>query len=252
MQKLKIYINHITKTKGRFNMSTITTLVSYLREFNCVSILIRLLLAVILGGLIGIERSKSGRAAGLRTHILVCLGATVASMTGIYIGNELGGDVSRIAAQVVSGIGWLGAGTILVKNNATVTGLTTAACVWAVGTIGIAIGYGFYEAAIVGVLLIAFITTTLNTLDSKLRHNMKEISVYVEFANAKQLNSTLAAIKKIGVEIENVALEKTKTNTQDGVGAELAIHINKNQDIDSFVETLNHIENVKFAIRTTY
>ena len=235
-------------------MNVFKDLIAYLSDFNQVSVVFRLLLSIFLGGLIGIERSKSGRAAGLRTHVLVCLGATIASMTGLYIDEAYGnaGDVTRIAAQVISGVGFVSAGTILVRNQAVVTGLTTAACVWAVGTIGIAIGYGFYEAAIIGVLLIVFITTTLNALDSKLRHNMKEVAVYVEFVGTKQLNSSLEEIKNMGVEIESVALARAKTNSQDSVGAELAIHINKNQDVDAFVEKLNNIDNVKFAVRTTY
>ena len=175
-------------------------------------------------------------------------------MTGLYIDSVYGGtgDITRIAAQVISGIGFLGAGTILVKNKTTVTGLTTSACVWVVGAIGIAIGYGFYEAAIIGALFIVFITTTLNALDSKLRRNMKEIVVYVEFVDAKSINTTLSAINGDGVEIESVSLEKTKTNSLDGIGAELTIHINKNKDFDTFVRKLNDIENVQFAIRTTY
>lgn len=234
-------------------MTNVMIMVSFLRELNYVSIALRLFLAVILGGLVGIERSKSGRAAGLRTHILVCLGATIAAMTGVYINQVYGsGDVSRIAAQVISGIGFISAGTILIKNKSVVIGLTTAACVWAVGTIGIAIGYGFYEAAIIGVLLIVFITKTLNALDSKLRHNMKEMAVYIEFANTSYLNNTLSAIKSMGVEIENISLEKTKTNAENGIGAELQIHINKNKDFDAFIEQLNKIENIVFAIRTLY
>jgi putative Mg2+ transporter-C (MgtC) family protein len=230
----------------------ITTIAEYLRDFNMASIIVRLLLAVLLGGLIGMERSKVGRAAGLRTHILVCLGAAIASMTGLYLNKMVGGDASRIAAQVISGIGVVSAGSIMIRHKSTIIGLTTAACVWAVGTVGIAIGYGFYEAAIVGVLLIMFITTTLNALDSRLRHNMKEVSVYIEFVDSKYINTTLSAIKEIGVEIETVSVEKTKTSAQNGIGACLLIHINKNKDINAFMEQLNKIENIEFAIRTTY
>jgi putative Mg2+ transporter-C (MgtC) family protein len=227
-------------------------IIEYLRDFNAISIIVRLSLAVLLSGLIGIERSKSGRAAGLRTHILVCLGSTIASMTGLYINKMVGGDASRIAAQVISGIGVVSAGSIMVRHKSTIIGLTTAACVWAVGTVGIAIGYGFYEAAIIGVLLIIFITTTLNALDSRLRHNMKEISVYIEFIDSKRINTTISMIKGIGVEIETVSVEKTKTSSQNGIGASLLIHINKKKDIDAFIEQLNKIDNVEFAIRTTY
>ena len=104
-------------------------------------ILIRTFLAVIIGGLIGSERARHGRAAGMRTHILVCLGACLTSMISIYAALYLGstGDLTRISAQVISGIGFLGAGMIILKNNNVITGLTTAAGVWTTSVIGIAL-----------------------------------------------------------------------------------------------------------------
>lgn len=233
-------------------MEIIATL-KYLQEFNTVSVLVRLLLAIVLGGFIGLERSKNGRAAGLRTHILVCLGATIASMTGVYINSYYGaGDVSRIAAQVISGIGFVSAGTILVRNKSHVVGLTTAACIWAVGTIGIAIGYGFYEAAVIGALLMFFVTSVLNALDSKLRHDMKEVSIYIECIEAKLLNATLSSIKEMGVEIETVSLSKAQSNLSNCVGVEVVLHISKKKDVNAFIAQLNELENIHFAVRTTY
>ncbi len=93
------------------------------------STVLRSLAAVVIGGLIGSERARHGRAAGMRTHILVCLGACMTSMTSMFVSDSLGnnGDVFRIPAQVVSGIGFLGAGMIILKNNNMITGLTTAA-----------------------------------------------------------------------------------------------------------------------------
>lgn len=133
-----------------------------LRELNIWSVIVRILLALILGGCIGLERGYHGRAAGLRTHILVCLGAALAAMTGVYEVKVLGfsADPLRVAAQVISGIGFLGVGTIIVRNRSQVTGLTTAAGLWATGSIGIAIGIGFYIAAILA-FLIVFLTITL-------------------------------------------------------------------------------------------
>jgi putative Mg2+ transporter-C (MgtC) family protein len=218
-----------------------------------VSVIVRLFLAILLSGLIGMERSKVGRAAGLRTHILVCLGATIASMTGLYINSYYGsGDATRIAAQVISGISFLGAGTILVKNKSIVTGLTTSACIWVVGTIGIAVGYGFYEAAVLGAFLIFFITKAFSSLDTKLRHNMKEVLIYVEFISSKSLNETLSKMKNLGIEIENVKLVQSKTHIQDGIGADMVIHVNKNKYVDDLMEQINDLDNVKFSIVTSW
>lgn len=126
-------------------------------------ILIRLLLATILGGIIGFERESRGRAAGFRTHILVCIGSALIMMTSMYIFEIYKGvasiDPGRIAAQVVTGIGFLGAGTIL-QSGATVRGLTTAASLWAVAGIGLAIGCGFYFASFTTTVLV-FITLVI-------------------------------------------------------------------------------------------
>ena len=113
-------------------------------------IVIRLLLAMLLGGLVGLEREAAGKAAGLRTHHLVCVGSALVMMTSIFLFETYKGqaevDPSRLAAQVISGIGFLGAGTII-QSGANVKGLTTAASLWAVATVGLAVGCGFIKAA---------------------------------------------------------------------------------------------------------
>ena len=123
-------------------------------------ILVKLGLCFLSGGLIGLERGRHGRSAGMRTHILVCLGATLAAMLDLYVNGLLDSDGTRIAAQVVTGIGFLGAGVILVKRDLTVTGLTTAAGLWATSIIGLAYGFGYFEAALVATLLL-LVTTML-------------------------------------------------------------------------------------------
>ena len=137
-------------------------IIEILTELNVWSVSLRILLALIFGGCIGLERGYHGRAAGLRTHILVCLGATMAAMTGIYEVSVLGftADPLRVGAQVISGIGFLGVGTIIVRNRSQVTGLTTAAGLWATASIGLAIGIGFYIAALLA-FLIVFLTITV-------------------------------------------------------------------------------------------
>ena len=131
-------------------METLKTVWEILHELNTWSVAFRVVLSVLLGGFIGLERGYHGRAAGLRTHILVCLGATIATLVGLYSVTVLGfnSDPLCVGAQVVSGIGFLGVGTILVRNRTQVTGLTTAAGLWATACIGLSVGIGFYAVAL--------------------------------------------------------------------------------------------------------
>ena len=157
-------------------------------ELNIWSVCFRIVLALIFGGCIGLERGYHGRAAGLRTHILVCLGATLAAMTGVYEVGVLGfaADPMRVAAQVISGIGFLGVGTIIVRNRSQVTGLTTAAGLWATGSIGIAIGIGFYIAAFLAFLIVFITITVLIHLEKKSKKNGTNYC-YVELSSSEKL-----------------------------------------------------------------
>ena len=132
-----------------------------LRDVTFGTVLFRLLLALVCGGVIGLERSWKNRPAGFRTHILICVGATVASVTGLflYLNLQLPADISRIGAQVVSGLGFIGGGTIIVTKKQTIKGLTTAAGLWASGIIGLALGAGFFEGALVATVLVLFAET---------------------------------------------------------------------------------------------
>ncbi len=138
-------------------------------------VVVKLLLALVCGGLLGFERERKHRPAGLRTYMLVCIGATLVMMTNQYICDMYEtGDPARMAAQVVSGIGFLGAGTIITTTNNKVKGLTTAAGLWAAGCVGLAIGIGFYEAAIIGTALIFIVMVILHSFDKKIVSSKKK------------------------------------------------------------------------------
>ena len=177
-------------------METLHKVFAYLGEFNAVTALLRILLAVIAGGIIGNERGRHGRAAGFRTHILVCLGGAMTSLCGLFVSqvSGLGGDVFRIPAQVVSGIGFLGAGIIMVKNNNTVAGLTTAAGMWVTATIGVALGFGFYG----GGILTTVICVVNATLLTKVEHNrLRAMRYYVEVGSIEKIQSVLDQIETL-------------------------------------------------------
>ena len=225
--------------------------ISYLRTFNFVSVGFRLLLAVILSAALGIERERHGKAAGLRTHILVCLGATMASMTGLYLYNSFGSkvDVSRIAAQVISGIGFLGAGTILVRNKSIVTGLTTAACIWSTGALGLAIGFGFYEASILCAIFMLLIAGQLGNLDRKLFHHKTEVRFYAELIDAKSINQTLDAVKAEGYHILQLQVTEPRSRIPEGIGLEMTLGSDKKVTADEITKMRETLENIHFAVR---
>lgn len=167
-----------------------------------VSICLRLLCAMFVGALIGIEREYTHRPAGLRTHILVALGACVVSITGEMIFHHYGAlganpDPARLSAQVITGVGFLGAGTIM-KEGASVKGLTTAASVWAVACLGIAAGFGYYFLALAGMLFTFITLTFLETIQRKLLQNHSTDGQYVlrtkdVFQTLTMLNATAKA-----------------------------------------------------------
>lgn len=231
-------------------MAYITNFIESMRDFTFASVAFRLVLATVLSALMGSERGRRGRAAGLRTHILVCVGATLASMTGIYIVKELqmSGDASRIAAQVISGIGFLGAGTILVKNNSIVTGLTTAACVWATGAIGLAIGYGFYEAAVIATAITYLTIKLLGGFEHKYAFLGKECNIYVEFTEANHLNDVIFKMKEMHYLVDNIALSSSKTNLPNSIAATMTIKTKKKVNVQDVLADINKLEGVNFAL----
>lgn len=152
--------------------------------------LLRTVLAMVFSGILGYEREKKGRPAGFRTYMVVCIGSEIAMMTGIFLSRELGStDPSRIAAQVISGIGFLGAGTILVTRQNQVKGLTTAAGLWADACLGLALGSGFYSGAIVGFAAIWCSLKILRTVDKRLGKTARVFGAYVEFVSIKDLSA---------------------------------------------------------------
>ncbi len=159
------------------------------------TVLIRTVLAVLVGLIIGSERARHGREAGMRTHILVALGAAMTALISIYAGEVLGnnGDILRLSAQVISGVGFLGAGVIVFKNNNMITGLTTAAGVWTTSIIGIAVGCGYYIGAGIVTAIYMFAITLLGRFE---RRKRKSESAYIEINDMYKTNDIIDAIKR--------------------------------------------------------
>ena len=186
-------------------------------------VLARVSVAVLCGGIIGIDRGRKRRPAGFRTYMLVCVGAAmtiilsmylVAMLTGVWVDevppSVVNTDVSRFGAQVINGIGFLGAGTIIVTGRQQVKGMTTAAGLWASACIGLSIGAGFYQAAIVGCICIIITFVVFSRLESFILARSRNVNFYVEFEHTDDLSAIVEKIKEQGVRIFDIELTKAK------------------------------------------
>ena len=189
-----------------------------IRELTFASMLTRIAVSIVLGAILGVERGLKNRPAGLRTYILVCMGACIIMLTNQYVYMAYNtGDPVRMAAQVVSGIGFLGAGSIIVTKQNQIRGLTTAAGLWAASAVGLAIGIGLYEAAVIGGFSILVILRLLNHWDIMIRQRTKNINLYVELRNGKCLAEFLHFLKVNGLSAENLQSEHS------GISSDTAI-----------------------------
>lgn len=187
--------------------------------FSITDIIISLTLAFVIGGLIGFERELHGRVAGLRTHMLVCVGSTLLMLTGMRLlhlhGHQSAIDPSRIAAGVITGIGFLGAGTIM-RFRASVRGLTTAASLWAVTGIGLAIGTGFYSGACITAVLVLIVLLVLSKVERIMpKFRYKVLSLETK-GDAQQLRDIRIVLAEHNTEIKDLEIKK-KPNSSNVV-----------------------------------
>lgn len=192
-----------------------------LREITFWSIVLRLAMALLLGGLLGLERVRKRRPAGIRTYMLVCIGAALTMILGQYQAQMLATqwaeaagstgsnhDITRFSAQVINGIGFLGAGTVIVTGKQQVKGLTTAAGLWASACMGIAIGAGFYECVVLAFLLIFLCNRVLPYVEGFIVENAKNINLYIEFDSMDDVSRIIGCIKSMNAQIYEVELER--------------------------------------------
>lgn len=225
-----------------------------LRQFHIVSVLFRLLLAILFGGVIGLDRGGKRRAAGFRTHILVCMGAALTMLPGEYehimllsTWQELGQtmDVSRFGAQVINGIGFLGAGTVIVTGKQQVKGLTTAASLWASACMGLAIGSGFYECVIPAFVLILVVIRLLPKLEAVVLEKRKNINLYIEFDLLEDVSRITNHLKASDVRIYEVEISR-KDEQAKFPSAVFMLRLNKNQQHAHLILGLSELNCVRF------
>lgn len=227
-------------------------MLEYLRDFNLLSITLRLVFSMLVGGAIGLERGRQGRAAGMRTHILVCIGATLTTMIGLFATQILGysSDPMRISAQVISGIGFLGVGTILTKGRFQITGLTTAAGLWATAAIGLALGAGFYEGALISFIIAFLAVTVFHKIEFKVSHKQTRFGIYVEISSDAFVRSI---INHLVDEYSATGIQVTspRSGSAGNVGIEANISSPKNKlSPQEMSMQLEELEYVIFAIES--
>lgn len=218
------------------------------REITYLAIPVRICSAVIIGGIIGFERGMKNRPAGLRTYMLVCVGACLVMLTNQYIFQTLGaGDPMRLGAQVISGIGFLGAGTIIVTKHNQIKGLTTAAGLWASAGVGLALGIGFYEAALTAGLAIYLILTVLHFWEARMNKKMRVFEVYVELLETTALGDFIRNIRALDLDIEGIQFEQEGTLEQ-GVRALIATLKSKNRrDHIPLMDAIRKMDGILYA-----
>lgn len=227
-----------------------------LRDLSFVSLLLRLALAMLFGGMIGLERGRKRRAAGFRTYMLVCLGSALTSLMSQYLFIQLDTvwagivattgkqvDVSRFGAKVYSGIGFLAAGTIIVTGKQEVKGMTTAAGLWASACMGIAIGAGFYECVLIAFVLIFICIHFLPMVENYLLENARNMNIYIELTSLDNIGALLCSVKAQGAQLYSVEIDRGQ-ETNGAPSAVLSIRLAHHQQHTQIMAALSEHESV--------
>ena len=229
----------------------------YLRELTIVSVTLRLVMAMFLGGLIGLDRGRKRRAAGFRTYMLVSLGAALTMILGQYNSvcletvwnlsqaqQGLHTDISRIGAQVINGIGFLGAGTILVTRRGEVKGLTTAAGLWASACMGLAVGAGFYECVLLAFVLIFLSIRILAWLEEIIIKKARNMNVYIEFLALDDIGDIISHIKTQNIHIYEVDISRDKDDVFQYPSAVFTIRLARKMSRTHVLAGISELKNV--------
>ncbi|MBQ8861609.1 MAG: MgtC/SapB family protein [Clostridia bacterium] len=228
----------------------LTDFIQQLEEFSFISIMVRMLLATLIGGTIGLERSKRGRSAGMRTHILVCLGASLTALMGYYlVEHGFSSDPARIAAQVISGIGFLGAGIILFHNKFKIVGLTTAAGLWITAILGLCCGFAFFEGALLGFAIAMVTALFLPKIEYWFSKNDKYTMIYMEMHTNASVNRIYDILRNSNFgEIHKIEIVSPKSGNSEHIGIEFTLTLQKKSNIYNLEKTLCAIEGIVFAV----
>ena len=219
----------------------------FLRNTDTLSTIVKLLLSVILGGIIGIEREIKHRPAGFRTHILISLGSAITTMTSIYmfVNLHLYTDISRLGASVIAGMGFVGAGAIIVTKNRKVKGLTTAAGFWVTAIIGLSVGAGYYEGAISGTILVVLAEVLFSKIEYKMLNSKRNTLINITYNNPESLTNILSLLRERGVRIAEIEVSKNKkSDTENMLNVTLDLQLRKNANTEHLFSEISNIPGV--------
>ena len=184
---------------------------------NLLTVSVRLFIALICGGIIGIERERKQRPAGFRTHILICIGAAMTTLTSQYIAFEMKAvtDLARLGAQVIAGIGFIGAGTIIFTKRKNVKGLTTAAGLWASAIVGLCAGAGFIEGSLITMVIIVIAELFLSRFEYFMISNSRTINIFVEYTDQSLLTTIIDTVKENSSYIRDIEITKSSNEAKN-------------------------------------
>lgn len=222
-----------------------------LRELTMLSITLRMTLAVFCGGLIGLERENRRRPAGFRTHILICLGACMTTLTGqyLYVYMHYYTDMARLGAQVIAGIGFIGAGAIIVTKQRRVRGLTTAAGLWTAAIVGLACGAGYYEGVIAGTALVLLAELVFSRVERWVNSCAREFSLYVKCAGADGVDKTVCRLQALSIKVLDLEITRLSRGGEDSLCAIFLLRPEKRLNQAAMEEMLSQIQGVLFVER---
>lgn len=237
--------------------------IEYFRELNFASVVLRILCAMAVGGIVGLDRERKGRAAGFRTYMLVALGAALTVMLGQYLSVmmetawadkavQLGlkTDVVRFGAQVINGVGFLGAGTIIVTGRQQVKGLTTAAGLWASACLGLAIGAGFYECVFIGFVLILVSMKLLPKIEDFVTSKALNMNIYISMDSVECLGNIINCFKESNFRILDADIEKEEHATITQINAVFSVKMTERHPHTEILAKLSTLDGIIYIEQT--
>ena len=218
-----------------------------LRNSDLMSTAAKMLLAMVCGGIIGIERESKRRPAGFRTHILICLGAAMTTLTSQYLLLERGyyTDIGRLGAQVIAGVGFIGAGTIIVTTKQRVRGLTTAAGLWTAAIVGLTLGAGFFEAGLLATFLILMAETVFSRLEEWMLRRSPVLHLFMEYTDQDCLDHILGSFRESGIKVMNMQITRHTRDELHNACVIFELRLNKNCTAEQLLHTLTDTPGVR-------